>query len=500
MIDDLATINAIDQYLERNSNFWAKFEPPKELRSNQTILVDMMVGHPGYMIGNCIIAKYMQKRYNSKVVAVILSPQHSFNIEVAHSFNVDSICYLDQGLKVDVNIDVSVLTNAKDISTFRKLIIDFNYQGVPLGDLVYDSFLRTTGKGTVDNMEDGILDRMADAVKKFVFFDKLIQQENVIATVQGHIVYNQYGTMARAALKNGATVYSRKASAGPLTIRRYTEMSECCEYEFRFTEEEFDEVYKNHKDFCIQKGKEFIEKRFKGDRGPEYIDAFGDHKISFQNEELLDHLGLDPAKPSIVIMSHIMPDAPHAFGEGLYNDYYEWLEGTLEIIKDFDQFNWIIKEHPELKRYNPKHTATELTKQYQSGRNHIAIANEDINTLSLFSVVNAVVTVAGTAALEFPTQGIPVLVAGKSAFSGFGFTVEPKTREEYANYLYEIGNWPRLSQEKIDRALAYVYMFFLLCRVTCCYLPKMSNTFWDEMNYEKIFTDAREALDKYKVL
>jgi hypothetical protein len=180
----------------------------------------------------------------------------------------------------------------------------------------------------------------------------------------------------------------------------------------------------------------------------------------------------------------------------MYNDYYEWLEATLEIVKDVTDVNWIVKEHPELQYYQPKHTATELCRRFVEKYPHIRMAPDDLDTSSLFSVVNCMVTVAGTAALEFPTQGIPSLVAGESAFSGFGFTIEPRSREEYAQELRNMSKIEKLDQDAVDRALAYVHMFFELSRVEMSLLPEITNVFWKEMDVASIYQEAANRLRK----
>jgi hypothetical protein len=70
-----------------------------------------------------------------------------------------------------------------------------------------------------------------------------------------------------------------------------------------------------------------------------------------------------------------------------------------------------------------------------------------------------VVTVAGTAGMEFTAlDGVPCVVAGRSSYTGFGFTIEPETVDEYWRTLDRIGTLPRLSEsQKRTARLVFLY-------------------------------------------
>jgi hypothetical protein len=74
-------------------------------------------------------------------------------------------------------------------------------------------------------------------------------------------------------------------------------------------------------------------------------------------------------------------------------------------------------------------------------------ADTEINTRSLFPLVDCVLTVNGTVGMEFPCFGIPAVVAGTGRYNGYGFTVEPQSREEYFETLRNIGKIERLSED-----------------------------------------------------
>jgi hypothetical protein len=87
-------------------------------------------------------------------------------------------------------------------------------------------------------------------------------------------------------------------------------------------------------------------------------------------------------------------------------------------------------------------------------------ADTDINTRSLFPLIDYGLTVRGTIGLELPCFGIPVLLAGTGRYSGKGFTLDPPTREDYLRQLESLHLVPRLSEEQVLMAKKHAYVLF----------------------------------------
>jgi len=485
----------MNEFLSTNKQFWEDFFPSTTALSDEAIMVELLISHIGYLMGNCIIAKYLQKRLKTRIIGILppkTSPNYGFTLNIAQSYGITE--FIDQDLDIGFNFDMNAENfDHSDIRALREEFINMEFDGVPLGDLAYDNYLRTTGKGTIEKVDHEVVNHLASIIRDYVFYDMIIKQQKVVATVQGHTVYN-YGAMARAALKNGAVVYGKKPAGNPLTVRRYTTLAEKRQYEFRLTQDEFSQLISTKKEFAVQKGRQLMDERIKGGTNSEFSGAYGEGKKLYSREELIKKLNLTTDKPIVCIMSHLFPDSPHAFNSILYNDYYEWLEETLLAIKDIPEINWLVKEHPHLEHYNPRHSTTELATPFAKKYPHINLTPGDLDTNSLLPVVHAIVTCAGTAGLEFSTQGIPCILAGESHYSGFGFTIEAKSKEGYVEQLKNVGKLEKLSQDKIDLALAYTYAFFKLVRVHCALLPKISDRFFDKTDISQTIKEATDIL------
>lgn len=190
-----------------------------------------------------------------------------------------------------------------------------------------------------------------------------------------------------------------------------------------------------------------------------------------EKAEVMRSLGLDPKKKTAIVFSHITWDASFFDGDDLYDDYEHWLVETVRVACRNTQINWIIKLHPanvfKLKRENgaEEKQESELLALARLGPlpGHIRIlrAGTEINTLSLFDVVDYGVTVRGTVGMELPWMRKAVITAGTGRYSGYGFVTDCATREEYERRLMTLHTVPPLSDEQAELARRYYYWMFL---------------------------------------
>lgn len=177
-------------------------------------------------------------------------------------------------------------------------------------------------------------------------------------------------------------------------------------------------------------------------------------------------LGLDPSKKTAVIFCHILYDATFFYGDSLFEDYEQWMVETVRAGISNPRLNWIIKVHP-VNVWRSKMDgaalvqleAETLRKHFGALPEHVKImpADTGINTFSLFDVADYGLTVRGTIGMELPCFGIPVVTAGTGRYSGRGFTIDPKTRDEYVALLGKLHEVPRLGAEAIRRARLHYY-------------------------------------------
>lgn len=195
------------------------------------------------------------------------------------------------------------------------------------------------------------------------------------------------------------------------------------------------------------------------------------NKKLYDEKELSKKLGLDSNKKTAVIFPHMFWDATFFWGKDLFNDYYDWFVNVLCVAAKNESLNWIIKIHPantvKAKRDNYKGEHKELTAIKDTlGRipDHIQIIHpeSDINTFSLFSIMNYCLTVRGTIGIESALMGIPVITAGTGRYDRHGFTYDFDTKEDYLNFIAQLHELPPMSAEKTELARKYAYGIFIL--------------------------------------
>jgi hypothetical protein len=188
-------------------------------------------------------------------------------------------------------------------------------------------------------------------------------------------------------------------------------------------------------------------------------------------DEVRRQLGLDPAKKTVVMYSHILWDANLFYGDDLFDDNEHWFIETVKAACANDRANWVIKLHPAIKwKMEWDGAKGELDEEVAIRQKigalppHVKLLypNTDINTYSLLSLTDVGVTIRGTIGIELSCLGVPVITAGSGRYSGLGFTHDPATRADYLQLLSRVQDLPKLDAAQLDLARKYAYTLFCL--------------------------------------
>lgn len=195
-----------------------------------------------------------------------------------------------------------------------------------------------------------------------------------------------------------------------------------------------------------------------------------DSKVMYTRISFCDEFSLDVSKKNVVIFSHVLNDANLFYGEDLFEGgFAEWLIETIKFIAKIDQVNWIVKMHPANVFRNKNLGITDnnlevklLLKEIGYIPKNILFIPPDsnINPYSFFDIADVGITVRGTIGAEMPCFGIPMVTAGTGRYSDLGFTIDPKTKEEYFEILKNVHLIDRIDESKINKAQKHAYLFF----------------------------------------
>lgn len=195
------------------------------------------------------------------------------------------------------------------------------------------------------------------------------------------------------------------------------------------------------------------------------------HKHLMEPEELRQTIGLDPSKRTVVIFPHIFWDGTFFWGKDLFGSYEEWFVETVRAACGNDGLNWVIKVHPANVVKNVRDgvqgepsEVIAIWKHIGPLPRHVCVipSESEINTFSLFGIMDYCVTVRGTIGIEAASFGIPVLTAGTGRYDRRGFTIDSDSREEYLQRLACIQEIPALSRAQRELAERFAYGIFVL--------------------------------------
>jgi hypothetical protein len=182
-------------------------------------------------------------------------------------------------------------------------------------------------------------------------------------------------------------------------------------------------------------------------------------------------LGLDPAKKSATVFSHILWDANLFYGDDLFADYGEWFVETVREAAANPALNWLIKLHPANLWKRARDGAAGEFSELKLIRARLGalpphvkllFPETEISTLSLFAFTDYGVTVRGTSGMELPCFGKPTLTAGTGRYSGLGFTVDSADAGEYLERLAGLQHLPPMTDAARLRARRHAHAAFLL--------------------------------------
>ena len=184
--------------------------------------------------------------------------------------------------------------------------------------------------------------------------------------------------------------------------------------EFINYKKNFLKIDPNLKERGLQLAKKRLDDRINGIAGVK-ADIISSQISSF-NKNYLNREINDNKKIKIVIFPNDFFDAVHAYGDTLFEDFYEWLEYLGKISKKTD-YDWYIKNRPnysgKFQIYQPN--TENIINKFINNYPHIKkLSNNYPHNQIISEGVNCVLTTFGSVAVEYALFDIPVINASKN--------------------------------------------------------------------------------------
>ena len=504
-----------------------KFAPLERFRrplKNRIILVDLTVDAVEVQLTQLLLSKYLGWELNAVPWGLAFDP-HRLSREsqmFCEGFGCTQFVSLG-GMVGQVMAENPALPETarqlvqgwpQEGAELRERVMALEFEGLPVGDLIYDTHLRQTGRPSIEKLDEVLISHIIDAFRIYKASDVILKSGAVQALCTLHMAYYHLGILSRLALAYGIPVI-QSLSCNPYRIRRFHSFLNARDAVGLFEAREFDHVFNHERETAVATGRRYLDRRLAGLAELGFQDGvegpYGSTRRRYEKEELCRVLNWDASKPVVVLMSHVFHESPHAVGGNLYNDYYEWLSETLEVAARTPNVQWLLKTHPQQKyfdemlRHSPllisRHEVMERLMAPYRNVSHIALSPDDLHTAGLVAVSHAIVTQHGRAGYEFAACGVPVVTSARAAYGGLGFTIEPPSREAYREQLSRIGDLVPLGEDLRERALTYMYLFFEKSRVRSTLLPKIENRgSWAPPLESGFFRQVLDCIHSYQPL
>lgn len=304
-------------------------------------------------------------------------------------------------------------------------ILNISVQGVLIGDLIYDTYLRYFHQPTIESINKEVSLVIEIALNIFYNFTHFLTLNKVKGLVNIYSGYIEHGITARICLHKNIAVY---------TVGSHTYVIQKLSTEFPYHQIDHTLFSPNKKLSLdqLELAKQKFIPRFEGknDAATSYMrtSAFSDKAT---DPKLI---GLFAEKSrNIIIYAHDFYDAPHVNRMLQFPDLYQFLKQTLAVLVDLKDTNVFIKLHPNGIK-GSKELTIELVKDFNKAYFHIL--DESVSNLNIIDLKpDLIATARGTVCLEMAYFGIPTVALFDNLYSNFNFTHTCPDKESYFSIL-----------------------------------------------------------------
>lgn len=443
----------LESFCKYNETFWSQEE---DIQGNGYIWIGLFMVEKwmSWMQAKFVFAKAQEEKY--KLNTLVLDWE--YNEELEKLYQSYGFEFVSLKIKMFQNPIGFIYGMLQAIWAFvtrgtGKRLVGLSYKGRQIGQYIYDTMIRTNKDiYTVNSTRNKLcfkkvmtsywflhtLDQIAKKYEpKIYLFDDLVYDEGMVV----QMMHQKHAKLVKCGV------------GGVFHEVSWSDIPQFWPDVFRESvKKEIESLSEDEKKQYIEKANLDVVAQLQGKKGnvreAEFIFK---NKQECTGEELKQIMGLDPNKKTVVIMAHCFSENPHKCSKQLYEDSYTWLVDTLKYVRNIDNVNWVLKGHPiAAVKYNETGVLEGIFEEYKN-ENLYWYPNE-YNSNLLAQIADAIVTVYGTAGLEYPCLGIPVVHTGRASYEGFGCTRFVESIEAYYEQLKNMDKIERLSEQQMEMA------------------------------------------------
>lgn len=378
------------------------------------------------IIFHWILKNKWKKIYRKLGIRIFYSPT-SLNIfqQILNFFNA---CYIFFNLKT------------------KEDLLSLRLKDIECGDLIYDSYIRFHKTPTLNTKDLNLIFYIKDGLNQISYFKRLAKKEVILKYYSSYSTYIAHGIACRVFLKENIEVFTLRNMVGKkLNIKKLTIFDSSHvkpHWEFR-------RIFSKqlNKKELIEEGYQALTVRMSGKSNLKYMKTNQYHK-NYVSPELNEQID------GIAFIGDFF-DSQHVYRSMLFNDQYEWLTFTIELVQKYN-LRIGFKPHPN-QRVGSKILIEKIKKKYPN----VIWIDENVSNNKIFkSGIKFGVSVYGTVLSELAFFDIKPICCGDNPASEYDFIFQANSTEIYKNFILNHEKL-KFSNNKKSQLGEFYYMNFI---------------------------------------
>lgn len=334
----------------------------------------------------------------------------------------------------------------------KKNLLNYKKDQIKIGDLIYDSFLRTTYEPTLIIHDSRLKSIFFRAQKIFEEVNSFLKKNSVKYIIPSHLCYISYGIITRIAQSKRIAVIKIKSENRGKAIFRLIKvdkynLDEPPYYNYKKTFSNFSVVKKNQ---ALILGKQIIKKRFSGnfDKSLPYM-----KQSQFRKNPSKKIINLNNTKKKIIIFPHCFYDYPHRYRSMIFNDFYEHATFFMTVSEKMDNYDWFYKPHPHSL---PGHINIHrhLLKKFK----HIHYLDKEVSHLDIIKLKpKCIITNHGSIAHEYAFYHIPAINTGDNPHINYNFCINANNLNQLKTIMFNLDKY--IGKINFDKKKIYEFIY-----------------------------------------
>jgi len=338
------------------------------------------------------------------------------------------------------------------------------YRGVPVDELAMASTRRSLTRRSIDfdNLDHKVAYNgfLKSVIKLTDVAHAIFDKHDIVATIVSDPAYIYGGSFGYVAIERQIPTYSFGAGYSNNTLmfgkayntvplQQFTDPS-TIESHLRqpLSEQEQNQIDR------------LLESRF---TGKSLLEPIADASESINTEEYDQTFG---------VFTNLIWDASLEGMDTTFQSVFNWIKATVSFARENPQILLVVKTHPAESVYGTSQPVAEWIREHLTPLPENLLLLEpdtDVSPYELLQDLDVGIVYNSTVGLEMATQGIPVVVAGKTHYKGYNFTYDPETPTAYHRLLSDSRELS-ITRKQRNRAKRYAHFIFIRKQF---YLPEL---------------------------